>query len=129
MAEARRQYVRHQPPPPAAPVGFHWDVQPSLAALGWERIGDVLRAELREKLATTPAWKRCRVAFVVREDGVEVIERHELAQHYRRHGLRDLAQRVRQASLGLALVVLEGEPETAILGVDVVAWLAAEVSP
>jgi hypothetical protein len=85
----------------------------------------VLRDQLLALLDGMPGWKRARSAFVVRRDGVEVLDRAELAQHYRRHGLRVLAYQVRQASMGRVLLVLEGEPETTVLTVDGDAWLRA----
>jgi hypothetical protein len=84
-----------------------------------------LREQVLDAIEAMPAWKRARSAIVVRRDGVEVLERADLAQHYRRHGLRPLAFQVRQAPLGRVLLVLEGEPETTVLTVDGEAWLRA----
>lgn len=97
--------------------------QPTLEQLGFVENGAELRAELLRKVRETARHRWSQVAYVVRADGVEMVERGELARHYQRHGLRPLALRVRQAPVLLGLVVLEGEPETAVIPYDFRAWL------
>lgn len=98
--------------------------QPTLEALGWQGIADELRDELRAALAAAGPRGRPGLAFVVREDGVEIIERGELVRHYRSNGLSDLAGRVRRAPIDRALIVLEGD-EVAVLHFDAAGWLAS----
>jgi hypothetical protein len=99
-------------------------IQPTLEQLGFTDCAEQLREELLVKVRATARHRWCQVAYVVRADGVEVVERGELARHYQRHGLRPLALRIRQSPLLLGLVVLEGEPETAVVPWDFKAWLA-----
>jgi hypothetical protein len=67
---------------------------------------------LQHRLREAPAHRIASHAWRVTEDGLVEVLRDELAAHYRRHGLSDLARRIRSAPFDRACVVLEGEPET-----------------
>ncbi len=95
-----------------------------ISDLGWQSVAAWLRVELRAELdaAIEEPGAIARIAFVVREDGVSKIDRDELVSHYRRHGLRELALRVRAVSPLRACAVLEGDTVT-VLSLDPHHWL------
>lgn len=102
----------------------HAPVRP--AVTGLEAVAGELRARLLDELAAATAAQIARCAFVVTEDGVEVLNRADLVARYKRVGLRPLVMQVRAAPLGRACVVVEAPLETAVLAVDHRAWLASE---
>lgn len=91
--------------------------QPSFEDLGWPpELGAERRAELLRLVAETPQARRGDLVYVASTEGVEVLERALQAQLWRRHGLPQLARRLREIPVGRLAVVLLGD-DVAVLSV------------